>query len=115
MHSAQHACNEFVDTIALLYQGHKRRYPTFVVRAASEMCKYEFLKSIDLVLKNHEVCDSLVSRSDISRRSVEHEIGTYPSLGSLMDLRLMYSSYSNNPAPNQNLIIGRQKLSMAHH
>jgi hypothetical protein len=61
MHCAQHASDEFVYAIALLHQGHQSSDPTFVVDAASEVRKDEFLESIDLILKCHQVGNSLVA------------------------------------------------------
>jgi hypothetical protein len=61
VHCAQHAGNELVDTIALLNQGHQRRNPAFIVRAASEVRENELLEGIDLILQRHQVRNGLVA------------------------------------------------------
>ena len=61
MHCTQHAGDEFVDTVALLDQGHKRSDPAFVVSNMSEVGEDQLLELLDLVLQRHEVRDSLVA------------------------------------------------------
>lgn len=99
MHSAQHAGDELVDTVTLLYEAHQSGYPALIVTSALKMREDEFLESIDLVLERHEIGDSFIAimfnqRSDTSN---QEDIETNPSLGSLMVFKLMYSSYSNKP------------------
>lgn len=58
----------------------------------------EFLESVDLILQLHEVCNGLVAGRTLAtadRGLFEHI--THPSFGSLIDFKLMYSSYSNVP------------------
>lgn len=97
MHSSQHACDKLVDTIALLDQRNKSRNSALVVRASSEMGENEFLEGVDLVLKGHEIRDGLVSLVKVSHVSGAQSRPAHPSLGSLIDLRLIYSSYSKRP------------------
>ena len=60
MHSAKHACDEPVDTPALLDQGYESRDSAFVIRRMSEVREDHLLERIDLVLQVHEVGDRLV-------------------------------------------------------
>jgi len=64
------------------------------------MRKYQLLESIDLILKRHQVRDRFVS-SMVSNFTMCSNRSAYPSLGSLIDFKLMYSSYSNVPIPRQ--------------
>lgn len=61
MHSTQHAGDELVNSITLLYQRHNGRDSAFVIPNISEVGKYEFLKLFNLVLQGHEVADGLVT------------------------------------------------------
>lgn len=60
MQRPQHARQELVDTITLLYQRDQRRNPALIVHARPEMRKDKLLKKIDLVLKVHHLGDGLV-------------------------------------------------------
>lgn len=61
MHGAQHASNEFVNSIALLDQRHQGSDPTLVVSNVSEVRKDQFLELLYLVLQHHQIRDGLVS------------------------------------------------------
>ena len=61
------------------------------------MRKNELLKCVDLVLERHKVCDGLVSMERSIVRALHRFSAAHPSLGSFIDLRLMYSSYSKRP------------------
>lgn len=101
MHSPQHARYEFVYAIALLNEWHQCRNPTLIVGAMSEMRKYKFLEGIDLILEGHKVCDCFITVRLLENKEVERKNflgrGSYPSFGSFIVLRLIYSSYSNRP------------------
>lgn len=61
------------------------------------MCKYKLLKGVDLILEGHEIGNGFVSSPKSEVIQTNEPLRTYPSFGSLIDLRLMYSSYSNSP------------------
>ena len=59
----------------------------------------ELLKGLDLILQMHQICDCLVSVCNQHPRFCKLALAlTNPSFGSLMDRKLIYSSYSNVPA-----------------
>lgn len=100
VHRPEHAGDEFVDAMRLLNQRHQGRDATFVVRTRTEMGKDEFLERVDLILKGHEVGDCLIARclsEGFCQVLMARPKHTYPSFGSLIDLRLIYSAYSNVP------------------
>lgn len=61
MHCSQHACNELVDTIALLHERYQRRNSALIVSTRLEMREDQLLETINLVLQGHEVGNRLVS------------------------------------------------------
>lgn len=61
VHCPQHTCNKFVDTIALFDKRYKRGNTTFVVAAWSEMYEYNFLETVYLILKTHQVADCFIA------------------------------------------------------
>jgi hypothetical protein len=64
MHGSQHACDETVDTVALLHQGNQSGDLALVIVTASEMHKDELLEGFDLVLECHQVADSFVTKAE---------------------------------------------------
>ena len=101
MHCSQHASNELVNTIAFLYQRDECRDSAFVVRSTSKMRENELLEGIDLVLECHEIRYGLIAMDRIRHLSrLTRTALAYPSFGSLIDFKLMYSSYSKRPYPN---------------
>lgn len=98
MHCSQHARNELVNSITLLHQRYQRRDSALIVSARLEMRENELLKRIDLVLQSHKIGNGLISTSTLAFPSVYNTENTHPSFGSLIVFKLMYSSYSNNPA-----------------
>lgn len=64
MHGAQHAGNEFVNSITFGDQGHQCGDPALIVGAAAEMGEDQFLESVDLILQIHEIGDRLVTMTD---------------------------------------------------
>lgn len=101
MHCSQHASDEFVNTIAFLYQRDECGDSAFVVRSTSKMRENEFLEGIDLVLECHEIGYGFIARDRISHLSrLTRMAPPYPSFGSLIDFKLIYSSYSKRPYPN---------------
>lgn len=64
MHCSKHACSKFINPVAFLDERDQGRYPSFVIGATSEMRKDKLLKFIDLVLKAHQVHNSLISKKD---------------------------------------------------
>ena len=61
MHSAQHAGNELVDTVTLLYETHQRGYPALIIASTLKVGEDEFLEGIDLVLEGHQIGNRLVT------------------------------------------------------
>ena len=61
VHRPEHARNEFVDAIALLYQWHQSGNAALVVRATAEVREDELLERVYLVLQGHEVGNGLVA------------------------------------------------------
>ena len=61
MHGSKHACDKLVDAIAFLDQWYQSRYPAFIIGASPEMCEYQFLKGVNLILKGHKIRDGLIS------------------------------------------------------
>jgi len=55
VHGPEHACDELVNAVTLLYKGHEGRDAAFVVVGASEMGEDEFLELVYLVLQCHQV------------------------------------------------------------
>ena len=101
MHCSQHASDEFVNTIAFLYQRDQCRDSAFVVCSTSKMRENELLEGIDLILECHEIGDGFIAMDSISHHSRLAQLASpYPSFGSLIDFKLMYSSYSKRPYPN---------------
>ena len=98
MHCTEHACDELVNSIALLDKWHQSSYSTLVVGATTEVREDQFLEGIDLVLKSHQVRDCFVAVGVSYNRTTRDPYSSHPSLGSLIDLRLIYSSYSKSPA-----------------
>jgi hypothetical protein len=62
MHSAQHAGNELVDTVTLLYETYQRGYPALIIASTLKVGEDEFLEGIDLVLQGHEVGNGFITR-----------------------------------------------------
>ncbi len=69
------------------------------------MRENELLEGVDLVLEGHEVRDGFISSRNQPKHGVEFR-EPYPSFGSLIDLRLIYSSYSKRPASSINTTEG---------
>ena len=61
MHGPHHACDKFIDSIALLNKWHQRGDSTFIVCSTTEMREYQFLEGIDLVLKRHEIGNRFIT------------------------------------------------------
>lgn len=82
VHGAQHASQEFVNTIALLDKRHKTRDAAFVVRRTTEMRKDELLELLDLILQGHQVHDSFVADSSSVKEANQPPAQAYtcPSL-----------------------------------
>ena len=100
MHSSKHACNEAINSIALMNKRDKCGDFALVVCRTPEMREYKLLEGIDLVLKLHKIRDRLVSRGELSDMClcIGMIVGKlYPSFGSFIVLKLMYSSYSKVP------------------
>lgn len=70
MHCSKHASDEFVYAIAFLHERHQSRYPAFVVGTASKMGENEFLKGVNLILKGHEIRDSLITMEMVSYNEI---------------------------------------------
>lgn len=61
MHCTEHACDELIDAIALLYKRHEGRNAALVVVCASEVREDQLLELVYLVLQCHQVRDRLVA------------------------------------------------------
>lgn len=61
VHCAEHASDEFVDSVAFLNEWDEGGDATLVVDAVSEVGEDEFLEGFDLVLECHEVGYGFVS------------------------------------------------------
>ena len=61
------------------------------------MGENQLLKGVNLVLKGHKISNCLISSGMSARAFALEAEEIYPSFGSLIDLRLMYSSYSKRP------------------
>ena len=65
MHGTQHASCKLVNVVALLDKRDKSRNSALVVGCRAEIGKDKFLELVDLVLKIHQVVNSLVTRNSI--------------------------------------------------
>ena len=61
MHGAQHAGDELVNAITLMYERNQGRDSTFIVADVPEVGEDQLLELLNLVLEGHEVGDSLVA------------------------------------------------------
>jgi hypothetical protein len=59
MQSSSHAGDESVNTVRLFDKRNKSRNSAFVIACLFEMGEDELLERVDLVLKRHQVVDSL--------------------------------------------------------
>lgn len=102
MHGPQHARDKLVDAVTFLDKRYKSGNTTFVINSRSEVRKYEFLECLNLVLESHQIGNGVISvacqlkkekKERKKRKKLESENSeTYPSLGSLIVFRLIYSS-----------------------
>lgn len=69
------------------------------------MRKDKFLEGIDLILEGHEVGDCFITIAVLEAFEQGRMMVLYPSFGSLMDLRLIYSSYSKRPVFHRPLVL----------
>lgn len=94
MHGSHHAGDEFVDTVTFLDQRHKSSNTTLVVGMMTETRKNNLLESINMILQSHQIIDSfetMLSPKLVLTLLITKQT-TYPSLGSSIFFKLMYSS-----------------------
>lgn len=99
MHSAKHTGYEPVYIPALFYERNESWNSAFIISWIVKMCEYDALEGINLVLEAHKfgygfVAEKRWFRSSFLDRKV---LSTYPSLGSSISFKLIYSLYSKRP------------------
>jgi hypothetical protein len=98
VHCSQHTGDKLINSVTLLDERYQGRYPTLIVVSILEMREDQFLEGVDLILEVHEIHNGLVTVSVSLAINVFGGLDqTYPSFGSLIVFKLIYSSYSKRP------------------